>query len=946
MATDYILNAFRFANEYAPETLELYYNDYNDCASGKVTAIENLLKSVKKHESDAVLPTRITGFGMQGHHDSDSPSKQQIFETIQRYGAIVDKVQVTELDVKTTNGYDGSEQAKEREYTKMGHRYKDIYNAYVEADKIGNDSNKFDVNGFTVWGSIDSISWLNDSNNAGGGSNGSQKQCPLLFDGNYQAKPAFWGIVDPDVLDPYIHSVDVIESNDGSLENGVQYDIPSECGIGAYFIPVWNADAVTFTVKTTPADSVTLYYELADGTVSENTVSGNDLTKAELAIEAGDQEFKVLDQVKFDIVVKKGDEKVAFNDTKFTQEESSKFFAEATCKPFATIQRGTAIVDGKDSGVWATATEIPLTVVIDAPLASGTAKMLWDDDNLYLYMTVKDPYYDMTNTADHEKDSVEVFIDEKNDKSGAYGTDDKQYRVNLENEQTFNNCTKDTIRSRVTKTNDGYIVEAAFAWTDIEPAADDKIGLDLQINDAKDGKRIGHLNWFDIVGNGWQNTALFGTAKLGAETIAVSDEDATDKAVAQAVATIINALDGKVEYTAACKAKIDAARSAYESLEDYQQYYYFPKASLDKLEEIEKKYAQFVADEAEEVIDAIGDIDDLAYDEESKAKIDAAREAFDALTEIEQSCVDPAKASALRAAEEKYASFVAGDAAEVIDAIGEVAYNDASKAKIKAAREAYDALTELEQSFIDDETYAKLVNAEEAYEAAKEEAEKKAAEEAAKAEAAKKAAEEAAKAEAAKKAAEEAAKAEAAKKAAEEAAKKAAEEEAAKKAAQEAAKNGVTNNNGKAEKGETKITSEGTYTATSGTEAIFTKAADTKLTKIVVPDTVEIDKTNVKVTAVAANAYKGNTSAKSITIGKNVKKIGKNAFNNCKKAKKIYIHAKSLKKIDKTAFKGCPNKKTTKVYIYAKNKTVYNKIVKMVKKAGLSKATFKFKKEK
>ena len=148
------------------------------------------------------------------------------------------------------------------------------------------------------------------------------------------------------------------------------------------------------------------------------------------------------------------------------------------------------------------------------------------------------------------------------------------------------------------------------------------------------------------------------------------------------------------------------------------------------------------------------------------------------------------------------------------------------------------------------------------------------------------------------------------------------------------------------DKGETKITEEGTYTADSATEATFTKAADTKLKKIVVPDTVEIDKTTVKVTKIAKGAYQGADQAKSITVGRNVKNIGKNAFNNCKKAKKIYIHANKIKKIDKTAFKGCPNKKSTKVYIYAKNKTVYNKVVKLVKKAGLSKATFKFKKEK
>ena len=65
-----------------------------------------------------------------------------------------------------------------------------------------------------------------------------------------------------------------------------------------------------------------------------------------------------------------------------------------------------------------------------------------------------------------------------------------------------------------TVTKDGYIVEAAIKWTSIKGAPDKLIGLDLQINDGKDGGRIGTANWYDASGAGWSKSAVFGTAKL------------------------------------------------------------------------------------------------------------------------------------------------------------------------------------------------------------------------------------------------------------------------------------------------------------------------------------------------------------------------------------------------------------------------------------------------
>lgn len=69
---------------------------------------------------------------------------------------------------------------------------------------------------------------------------------------------------------------------------------------------------------------------------------------------------------------------------------------------------------------------IPLTINIGSKVSSG-AKVLWDNNNLYVYAVIKDSVLDKTGGEKHEQDSLEVFIDEDNGKTVSYGEDDKQY---------------------------------------------------------------------------------------------------------------------------------------------------------------------------------------------------------------------------------------------------------------------------------------------------------------------------------------------------------------------------------------------------------------------------------------------------------------------------------------------------------------------------------------
>lgn len=184
---DYIINAFKYANKYAPEQLELYYNDYNECMAKKRAGIVALLKAVKEQEGKPGEGTRITAMGMQGHYGVDSPSYTEVETSAKAYGEVVGSIQITEWDLSSSDDYDGSAESKEKEYEKMRKTYNLQYYALQSVKASG-----VNVTGITFWGTVDKYSWLQHRSTVGGGSNKEKAQCPLLFDDLYKPKPAFW----------------------------------------------------------------------------------------------------------------------------------------------------------------------------------------------------------------------------------------------------------------------------------------------------------------------------------------------------------------------------------------------------------------------------------------------------------------------------------------------------------------------------------------------------------------------------------------------------------------------------------------------------------------------------------------------------------------------------------------------------------------------------------
>lgn len=93
------------------------------------------------------------------------------------------------------------------------------------------------------------------------------------------------------------------------------------------------------------------------------------------------------------------------------------------------------------------------------------------------------------------------------------------------------------------------------------------------------------------------------------------------------------------------------------------------------------------------------------------------------------------------------------------------------------------------------------------------------------------------------------------------------------------------------------------------------KKSDKRFTSLKVGNTVKIRGKSFKITAIGNNAFRGYKQLKSVTVGKNVKKIGTKAFYGCKKLKKIVINTTQLqaKKVGSKAFKGIYFKVNIKV---------------------------------
>jgi endo-1,4-beta-xylanase len=181
----------------------------------------------------------------------------------------------------------------------------------------------------------------------------------------------------------------------------------------------------------------------------------------------------------------------------------------------ATASKGTPVIDGKEDAIWKNAQEMNINIYIQGKGAHGVGKALYDAKNLYVYVKVTDPVLSKKSINPYEQDTVEIFVDEKNDKATEYKDDDAQYRINFDNGYSDKGAVA-KITSKTAKTAAGYDVEVKIPLQKIQGVEGTKIGFDLQINDDPGtGVRDSYSKWNDPTNESFRNTSGFGTLVFG-----------------------------------------------------------------------------------------------------------------------------------------------------------------------------------------------------------------------------------------------------------------------------------------------------------------------------------------------------------------------------------------------------------------------------------------------
>lgn len=163
---EFIVNAFRFANAYAPKDVKLCYNDYNEYmnwAQGyKTDAICKIIDGVRKGKAQVVngksVAPRIDVMGMQSHVGLTFPTVSAYEATIKRFLDLGIDIHVTEFDVGGATSQDAA--------AKVYKNYFDVLKKYGKLYKGKNC-----IKNVTVWGINNENSWINHDG----------KGHPLLF---------------------------------------------------------------------------------------------------------------------------------------------------------------------------------------------------------------------------------------------------------------------------------------------------------------------------------------------------------------------------------------------------------------------------------------------------------------------------------------------------------------------------------------------------------------------------------------------------------------------------------------------------------------------------------------------------------------------------------------------------------------------------------------------
>jgi len=168
LGPDYVAEAFRLARQADPEA-QLVYNDYGgEGQNRKSNDVYDLVRDLKQRGL-------VDGVGLQMHVSATAvPAIADVAANIRRLAALGLQVNISEMDVRVRD-VPGDAAAKLERQRQV---YRDVVAACVAEPRC---------EAVTFWGFTDAHSWIDGFFGA---------DDPLLFDEQYRAKPAFFGVQD------------------------------------------------------------------------------------------------------------------------------------------------------------------------------------------------------------------------------------------------------------------------------------------------------------------------------------------------------------------------------------------------------------------------------------------------------------------------------------------------------------------------------------------------------------------------------------------------------------------------------------------------------------------------------------------------------------------------------------------------------------------------------
>jgi endo-1,4-beta-xylanase len=212
LGEEYIELAFRWVREADPEA-KLFYNDFGiESARGgsnkKAIAAYNLVKRLK------AKGVPIDGVGFQSHVNNDMKeyTQREVQDQINLYKDLGVEVAISEIDVQVMTDKPNREQLEAQA---------DIFRRFATACVLSENCKRY-----TTWGISDKDSWFRVMFK--------RAESPLLFDEEFQPKPAYLSVARALGLHEYIQesaAVENVERAQRNRERGISNSEPTSYSI-------------------------------------------------------------------------------------------------------------------------------------------------------------------------------------------------------------------------------------------------------------------------------------------------------------------------------------------------------------------------------------------------------------------------------------------------------------------------------------------------------------------------------------------------------------------------------------------------------------------------------------------------------------------------------------------------------------------------------------------